>query len=40
MGWVGGDNDGVVFQVDVDSIGCDIDPKEGGGGIRVADEDE
>ena len=40
MGWIGGDNDGVVFQVDVDSIGCNVDPKDGGAGIGVANEDE
>ena len=40
MGWVGGDDDSIVFQVDIDSIWCNVDPENGGAGVGVADEDE
>ena len=40
LGWIGRDNDGIMFQVDVNSIGCNVDPKDGGARIGVANEDE
>ena len=40
MGWISRDDDGIVVQIDIGSIGCESDPEEGGAGVGVVYKDK